>query len=511
MPAKSNHGETISLAIVSTILVSLTVIYLANWAVVLARPYSIAYEGPIIWACAYLSQGHNIYPLSGLVHEPWIVTIYPPVFYVIGALLLKLFGVCFPPLRIISMCAAGLTGFCMFRLLRFYGCSIAVTISALVFFFSTGTLVTQSYSARTDMLVIALSVFMLERFIDVTKKQTSSKFHLNDYITVLLLALLALFTKQQALVFVVSLVLFIAFSTSAIFTVQWVGLLLLACGVIIALLQFITGGGYVSHILFLMPVKSQTSILLTNISALNVDLVKIAVAFLLAPIGILKVDKIDGLNKLPLLLLIVSALTMSISMGIPAASENHAIASIFALSWWLALTMQRLPKYCAVLVAALCIITFPGIIRYAQIEPKLMPFANASAQQLNSADLKNKLVLTDDPNINLLTESKPVLIDCATFLNVWQAKKDDMNELLTGIRSHRYQSVLVNQADTDAPGQAWWTESVITAIKEHYTKIDKPVACSGWLLNWFKLNGQIQNDGQHVPNQVEKSGERLQE
>lgn len=463
-------------------------IYLWNWSSALSSPYSLDFESPMLWAADALSRGQNIYPADGLQKEPWITTIYPPLYLVFISLFAKLFGANYFPLRITSMLfTAGLAAL-LVDIYRKLKISLPVILTSLVFLFSFDCVSNRGYEVRPDIAVIFFSALLLHQFVLLwlnPEKQST----LRSYLSVFLLGAVCIEIKQQAIVFLLAIVAYllsegqkkIAFALLA----GWILSILIFTG----FMQLLTGG-YVQNLTFLSSVKSSSTVLLGNLGSIGADWIKLSFALLLVPLGVLAVKKLEGLQKLPLLLALISTGLFFYSMGIPASSSNHMIAALLALSWFLAICLSRLPAVCGIILLLCSACSFPFVCQEGQYRGQLLPYAQKNAEYLKDIGLEGKPVLTDDLYINYLTKSTPVIIDCATFLNVWAAKGSDFSELTKPIAEKRYAAIIINSNDNQQLGvAAWWPRPVVEAIHAHYHKVEE-LHCSGWMLDLMMPNSQ---------------------
>jgi hypothetical protein len=458
-------------------------IYICNWWAALSSPYSINFEGTMLWSAQAFAGGQNIYALKSLGEEPWLVTIYPPLYLACAAALVKLFGVQYLPLRLANMLLSAGTGCLLFRIMKASGCRLSACLCALTFLFSFDVMSMQSFEARPDYLLIFLSVFMIERFVskwDFIKEKDS----LSALAPVLTLACLSMITKQQAVVFVLSLVLFLASSGRAKLALKFFLSVSLGIGLFVLLAQMITGG-FLAHLTFLAATRSSSAVLISNLAGLGLDWVKIFWALPVVPCGILALKKLEGLHKLPFILVTVSTLLFLYSMGIPASNTNHLMPALLALSWCLAICLSSLPGWVGIVGLLACCVSFPHLSEEARLRPLLLPHARKGADELHSLDLASKPVLTDDVYLNILTDSKPVIVDCPTFLNVWAAKGSDFRQLTEPIENKQYAAVIINSDDSQMSAPTiWWPKPVVEAVRRNYHKVSE-LHCSGWGMDLF--------------------------
>ena len=462
-------------------------IYFCNWFASLSWPYSINFEGTMLFAAQALAAGANIYANTSLNHEPLLVTIYPPLYLLLAAALVKVFGVHYLPLRVANMVLSVGTGGLLFRIMSSGGRRLSACLCALVFLFSFDIMSLESFEARPDYLVIFLSVFMLERFVRIYVADNGAQ-SLTRYAPVLLLGLLAINAKQQAVVFLLSLVLFLLMEGQKKLALQFT--LIWSCGLCLSifLMQMLTGG-YLAHLTFLAATKSSPTVLTANLGGLGLDWIKVCWSLLVLPFGILTLKKLSGLQKLPFVLLFVSTSLFLYSMGIPASNSNHMMSALVALAWCLAVCLTSLPAWVGIGSLLACSLSFVHLSEEARLRPLLLPYARAGAAQLQKLNLAGKQVLTDDLYINMLSGSQAVIVDCPTFLNVWSAKGSDFKQLTGPLFEKRYAAVIINSEDSQMlSATIWWPRKVVQAIKNNYHRAGE-LHCSGWSLDVY-LPGQ---------------------
>ena len=486
----------------------LALIYLADWAVSLTSPYSIMYEGPMLMLGEMIAQGKNIYATQYLTIEPWMVCIYPPFYLLCAGALLKFFGINYISLRVFSMLCCAASVYLAFRIFRLSGCSKIVSLTATTFLFSFNAIYGWTYVARPDMLVTFLSLFLVERFVaqprlvksdlelnpatDSTQRETppstpSVPELIASLAPIILLSWLALFAKQQAAVFVVAIAIFLLTIKRGRASILYITATLISAAISILIAQMITGG-FLAHLSFLSGVKTTSLALIQNIASLGLDWFKVLFALIALPLSLLLIRNQPQLQRLPLLLFLISATVAYFSMSIPGSNVNHMFPALFAMSWLLAFMLTRSPSW---LIPIVVLCSAPSLLQIAETfryGPQLLPFANKSAAELKSFKFEGQPVLTDDPGINYMTHSVPVFEDCVTFLNVWANKPGGFDQLNSNIEKQKYAAVIINSADVSGEGgPGWWPKSTIDSLKKAYKKHGE-LNCSGWALDlWVPI------------------------
>lgn len=482
MNSFASISNRIILALVVTFSIVLFGAYIVDWAFSLGSPYASTYEGPMLLMADMLASGQNIYSADSLTREPWVVTIYPPLYPAIASVLLLAFGKSFFALRLLSMISCVLSTFLVYRIFRLSACTQRSALTATAFFFSFSVIFSWSYTARPDSLVTFLSLLLLERF--VSSAQNWENLSLKHSLSIVIMSWLAVMAKQQAIVFIIAIFLFLCASKKFKLAFQYLAVWLLLLLASVVLLQALTGG-FLAHLTFLANVKAVSEVYIQNLGAFGLDWLKVILALILVPIGIILLKKSHPLKTLPLLLFIISVGVSFFSMSIPASNVNHLIPAIFALSWLIAMSLDVMPGWVICIVLAASSVSLITITENARFGPQLLPHAHKSAMELQQYKLEGKPVLTDDPYLNYLTKSKPVFEDCATFLNVWANKAELSEQMMEGIRSKRYAAIIINSNDAAGKdGPNWWSPTIVAEIKRNYKK-QADLFCSGWPMDLY--------------------------
>ena len=149
--------------------------------------WSVEYnEGYVFVVSDLLSRGHDIYhPLS---EPPFVVPFYTPIFYLLSALAIKLFGLSFGAGRVISAAAAFATGLIIFFDARRQTSELFPPLIAMLFFFSIPVVYLWAPLMRVDALATAFCIGGLY-FVCSTRRFS--------VMLSCILFILALYTKQN--------------------------------------------------------------------------------------------------------------------------------------------------------------------------------------------------------------------------------------------------------------------------------------------------------------------------
>lgn len=472
----------------------LVFIYLLDWSASLSSPFSVNFEGPMLWAAEALSLGNNIYVSSQASAPPWVCTIYPPLYPAFCALLVKCFGVHYFALRAANMAFAAGLALVFYRILSLSGLSRLSIVASLVFLFSFNVFALYSFEARPDMMLLFFTACALERFVkyqQLSAESNSGSQQISWFSAgavrsqALFFSFLAICVKQQAVVLVLSLVLYMLGERRWKEMIYYLFNLLFWLSILSLGMQINSQFGFFENLFFIASLKSDSNVFIANLGSLGLDWIKLVFALVLVPAALFFMKKITGINRLPFILLFVSTVLFFYSMGIPASSANHMMTAILALAWCLSIALTRLPRPWTFLLICSCLFSYPTLAEEGLLRPKLLPFAKADAEILQELNLNGKEVLTDDLYLNYLTKSKVVLVDCASFLNVWAQSENGAKDLIAAIEQKRFAAIIINENDSALrEPKAWWPKPVVESIQRKYRK-HMELHCSPWTMDLY--------------------------
>ena len=460
----------------------IAMIYTTCWGLAIRNPYAIEYEGHVLWACLQLAKGSNIYDLTALTQDPWSVVIYNPLYFAIGALLLKLFDMGFLPLRMLTMTAALVCFFSFGALLKRCRVSDFHMIIALVMF--TGCLPVLHWSsvARVDLLGLALSVIALERFVK-NWCDTSGGEHPKLSIATVILSTLAFYSKQQYVVFMVATVVFALYKGQKRVALQYLAAYTLMCLAIAAALQALTGG-YWAHLSYAAGLPWEWGTIKLFLIPFLLDPKTLATVIIIITATFWHKHKVSNnlptksqsIEALPAILLLCSILPALYTMGLRGAFHNHLLCGEFALFWLGALKLEKLPQNFA---------TAAIFASAASLAP-LLDFTSAMAfchglradtketiTMLSQSCTDKPLLLTEDPSLAIFAGVKPAMVDATTILNIGALHPGQLDLLLQRLDQKAYGAVIINAHDANERKEQIWRAPVVKAILKNYSPAGK--------------------------------------
>ena len=485
----------------------LACVYTTCWRLARSNPYAIEYEGHVLWACLQLSHGANIYDLTALTKEPWSVVIYNPFYFVIGGLLLKVFGTSFFPLRLLTMASTLLCFVSFGALLKRCRVSDFHMIIGIVLFAGTLPVLHWSSVARVDLLGLALAVFALERFAKAWLNTTDGE-KPKLSLAAVVLSILALYSKQQYFVFMLATVLFAFYKGQNRLGLKYLVAYSVPSLAIAVSIQVLTGG-YWSHLsyaaglpwewdtirLFLMPFlldpKTIASVAVI-VAAKNWNTRKSASE------PAYKADRepsseSKNIQALPSILLICSCALALYTMGLRGAFHNHLLCCEFALFWLAAIKLEKLPQNFTTPVIFACAVSLTPLLVFTgemAFSHRLRADTEETISMLNQSCSNKPLLLTEDPSLAIFAGAKPAMIDATTILNIGALHPGQLDLLLQRLEQKAYGAVIINAHDANEQSEHIWRKPIVKAILKNYRPTGKSGG-NGMRQIVFLPNGQL--------------------
>jgi hypothetical protein len=479
-------------ALLVVVVFALAVNYTFNWDAARRILQSLEYEGHVLWACVQIANGKNIYDVASLSTAPWAVTIYNPLYFVVGGALLKVFGVSYMPLRVLSILSfiAGCLG--MHCILRRCKVSEMHSLVAIAFFASYVPTMYWSCLARVDMLGLALGIWGLERFTAKWPEAVRAR-SVTLLWSSIVLFLLSFFTKQSGIYFPVAAVAFAFFQRERALGLRFLASVLIPLS-LVALTIDLVGGGYLAHLTYAASLPWEWDAFWPMICEFLYDPKTIAaMAIITIARAISGKEKFDSLA---LILLAITVPTMFYTMGVRAAYHNHLLPVFVGLTWLLALSLRKLPaaSTLAVLVSILlgCSSWFGYFDNFGRrcvmaintdLSLEVVKFLNGSKRN----------VLAEDPALAIFAGLEPEIIDATTIFNMRRNDKSTIDKIINDVKHHRYSMITINSQDCDEFKERIWPASVVFAVKRYYQpvyfdiagngntqRVYIPVTCSWW-------------------------------
>lgn len=482
----------ISVASLVVLIAVQTILYLFRFGVVLLCNLPIDYEGPTYWGIYLLSRGGNIYDPSTLNAAPYMVTIYPPLYYGLAALFQPLldFSSGLKMARLLSIFSLLASAFFSYRIFFLAGAQrIKAWIGTFAFLNFFALWIWSSY-CRVDLLAVALALFGLERFLQAEK--TAQGAGKNRLITLsIILSVAAVYTKQSSFVVPVSIICYLILQKRYRESGIW-SLSCLSLSVLIFIgLQYATAGGFVQHMQFASSMPFEWKMLNEHLTWIGLDWLKILVmcaAILVLVVSGRKPQKESepeiGVEYFQLIIPFLALTTgfTLYTLGTEYPNTNHAILFFFVLSWLFcqvtSLFKEKFDSQCEqiysltlIVVCLICCGFTSFLVPAMAYWPAQLNKAAIEEMKYLSMSPKNTLVFTEDPYLCLVSNTKPLFVDVSTFVQVWKSKKGvDWDKELSDMTSNKkFTAVIINSHDDlkEKPFY-YWRESLVESIHQHY-------------------------------------------
>ncbi|HMP51087.1 MAG TPA: glycosyltransferase family 39 protein [Candidatus Melainabacteria bacterium] len=463
------------------------VLYLQGWALAIAAPLSIEYEGPCLWATIQLAHGLEIYNPARLFEAPYQVVIYPPVFFLVCVPFQVFAGTSYWGLRLVSILSFLISAVSSYRIFHRSTSSHYASMVSLIAYSSFLPVWSWSLKGRVDMLSMALSIVALDLFLVAYDKRSETEAAIKSgnpesksnlphkllkllgiYSLFIICSVLAIFTKQPAIMVPVSVAIFLLSKRRfADFFIVSAGSGGLSVVTLLAI-DLWTRGGFMKHMRFLSRMPFSFEDLNNHLAWMGSDWAKL----LLIPIAIfsLRKRKPETLDTtLPVALILLSGLLTFYSLGTMYANVNHALHFYWASAWLLALCVAAAPrKLGTTLVVASLLSAYALFTNLPNITNVVSKMPN-SIRLLEKEELTGTTMFVEDPALALEAGAEPLFVDVATFVQVWQREGRSMEHLLQNIRNTTYSAIILNRHDSQLEKPPYfWSEEMVNTIREHY-------------------------------------------
>jgi len=459
----------------------LCAIYGIGWLYALKAPLAIEYEGPCLWAAYNLSLGNNIYPLDSLTQEPFIANIYTPVYFLLALPFQKLSGMSLWSLRAISMASFIVTMYFLWRLFNRSTSSKLAASLGVISFASYVSIWSWSLKARVDMVSLAFVAIALDLFhVSLNKDRTGLKQSLIDFAPSIVASVLAVYSKQPSIIIPICIVLFLLLKKRFEDAIAYGGGILALAVLFFIPIQIITLSGFSSQIQFASRFPFSVLDMVKHFGWIMSDCPKMIFA-LIAIIILFSVKKYKTEAIFPAALFIVSGSITAYTMGTMFPNANHAFLFFLFSSWLTALACASVPWLGFVLLPLCLLSTY---ITNTMIDPLKQTVSNMPETMSVLAELKpqlkDKVILVEDPVIAMKLDAKPYFVDIATFYQVWSktSKTGFVPEFfIAEIKAKKYPAIAINKNDVENHSPTYfWSPEIVRAIEQNYDRKHEIIA-----------------------------------
>jgi len=487
-----NILSKVLLALCAMLVLAELLLYLGRFYVALCSDLPIDYEGPTFYGVRLLASGGNIYDGSRLYEAPFMVTIYMPLYYALGAIFQNIFDLStgLKLCRLLSILSLFASGYFSYRIFILSNLGRMRSVLGVFVFFNFFALWIWSNYCRVDMLATALCLFAIERFLSFESSKQES-----DPIKVLcitaLICIAAVFTKQSSIVVAFSIFVYLLcqrkWKETFIFSLAFGA----GCAVITLVLQVITGGGFLEHMKFASKMPFDWTMMMDHLGWIGLDWLKILIicasCLVLTIFG--KRAKEEDSEKysksflaLSLPFLFSTAIFTLYTLGTQYPNTNHAILFYFVLVFvFLQVSSQfkqrKDNKQETVFSLSLVLACFLSCALMFQLLPSMLSWpgelAIAKEQYKALKQIKpESLVFTEDPYMSLVSNTKPLFVDVSTFVQVWRGAHKDAweNDLKEMLNNKKFAAVIVNCHDDQKEKPSYyWSEDLVNLIHQKYS------------------------------------------
>jgi hypothetical protein len=455
-------------------------------------PYTLDYgEGLVLNEAVRLAHGEALY--NDYNHYPFVVSNYPPVFILLGALGVKLFGISFAFGRSLSFAFMLGVGIMMVVLLRRCGVRLAPALGAPALLLSTTFVTMWSGFMRVDSLallwVMAGLCFVLR----------GGKW----LVVAMLMMVAASYTKQSMIAGLAAAAVYLWWSgrrrDAALFVVSWAAL----GAAVFAALQVVSHGWFYRHMVTANANPWDLLRALTFVGIVVRDWpATVAVAlgtavFLAVSLwcsrGTTGPPSVSAGERL-FLPYFVFAVIMSLTSGKAGATVNYMIEPLAAALLLGAFGYQRLidkppsrAKHAAWVVVALAFIG-QAIMMWTPASQWALGREEAAEGGRAAAALfaRTKGDIIGEPVGDVVLSGRTLLLDPASFSQMSLAGVWDPTPLLRDIRRQRFALVFTGFDPATGPdrfgsfGQGRWSGPIMQAILTRY-RVTEVAGCTFFL------------------------------
>jgi hypothetical protein len=423
-------------------------------------PYQLNYaEGVILSGVQRLMEGQSLYPSSR--QFPVILNVYGPVYYGVGACLLKWFGLTFAPLRLLTIVSAVVVAGLVALLLHHLTASWKLGLSFGFFFLTLPSVQDWLPLVRVDMPGLALSLAGLYLY---------SRFRDQWYVSIPFF-IAASFCKYSFVAAPSACFLDLLFQKRWKQTAWFAGSLVLLSGVALLGLQSTTGGGFAFDTLqsHADPFRIERVLFFLNF-ALHQHPFLFVLGF-----GLALRDLRRGVATLPSLYLAFSTLTL-ISAGVNGSDYNHLLewTAVLCLCGGMSyhLLRQQAPEAKALLLV-------PGVLAVFILVTLRPPFAYARYAECQDAYAyvkhhPGRRILAEDVGAVVMAGKSVQLSD--PYIWTWLVRRKGWSdaELQSLVRAHAFDAIILSGPINWQKGMgdaSRWPLPSLNALQENYRPV----------------------------------------
>ncbi len=216
--------------------------YTIHCSAIILFPYDLDYyEGHELRNAVLLSEGNSIY--TSLNEPPYVPSTYTPLYSIVAAALIKIFGVGFFAGRFLTFIASLIIGVLIFDIVKTKTNNTFIGLISSFLFFSTNCVYYWGAFFRVDMLAV---MFSLLGFYIASKHEHDIT---SKYLWLSLVPfVLAVYTKQSQVFALLAVSVWLFFKDWKL-SVKYFSSFILICGVIFLFVNYVTKGQFWVHLI----------------------------------------------------------------------------------------------------------------------------------------------------------------------------------------------------------------------------------------------------------------------
>jgi hypothetical protein len=452
-----------------SVLIVFSAFYFYHAARIILFPFSVDYGEGFL-----LGQGKNLAAFEGIYDpidaSPWLVSNYPPLYPMVVAMGVKLFGTQFYFGRVVSLAGVLVAGFCLYRMTLLQTMSRLAAWIAMLAWFASYPIYDWGTHHRVDSLGIGLEALGLLFLLRRERLKMAAAFFL-----------LALFTRQTILMGPLAGYFFLRRMDGPRAAAKWLGGLLFVGAALFGAISLLTQGEFFRHLV----VYNANEYNLKDVWRMFHGAVMSPMQFpTLFAIYYLVRTSVSGKWDLPSLCIPFSALSLFFA-GKLGSATNYLFELAFASSWAIGMVLAEgrfsIPQSNPVRLFAPLIlgvgVLFPLHVPHLYGQWEIYDWGGTpiSSSAVLSEELSARLseipppVLSQDSGMALLSGQEvlwqPFVMTQLAKDGVW-----DPAPLYASIRAKKY-SALVLPIDLDRDPDAWSREEWWTQLTPELAKI----------------------------------------
>lgn len=434
------------------------IFYIFNAYQSLIYPYQLDFgEGFLLYFAYTLSQGHSIY--QDISIYPYIPGLYPPIFSLVCAGLVKIFGISFSTGRFVSVLSAILIGSLIYKIVREKANKQIAIIGSLLFFASP-YIYNWTRLFRVDTLAL---LFSLVGIYFVFKYENNKKVYLS-----IPFFLLSIYTKQSFIAAPLASFTYLFLKDKKL-GIKIICLFGLFAVLLFLLANYITNGQFYLHtVIYNANLFSINEVISSYIRMIRIHTVLFGFAFFYVLYNVSK-------KKLSLFVIyfIISAL-VAVSAGKIGSNINYFIELIAVSCILSGMFLGKLRfKTKKESLASILVMTLL-LIQLVLFAPMPYVYDRSTGQKISSYILNtNGSILSEDAGF-VVINNRDLLIEMFMATQLEKQGLWDQSTFVGDLQNKKFSLIILEfDVGNDEIMQSRFTEQMVKAIRNNYHFIEK--------------------------------------